>query len=175
MLGSPRNKVQLESYNPSWKSTFERDYKLLLEAIGPFVVDIQHVGSTSIEGLEAKPILDIAVAVDSFDNVDEIASSLQSLGFFRLRVNIEGKVVFAKDTDTGRTHYLHLELHNGTHWDEHISFRDYLRSHPEAVTSYKQLKRELALKHSDDVKSYTEGKRKFVDEILERAKRSHLN
>lgn len=65
-----------------------------------------------------------------------------------------------------------MELHNGVHWEEHLSFRDYLRSHPEAVNSYKQLKHMLASRYFDDLKSYTEGKRAFVDDILKKAKQA---
>lgn len=149
---------------------YGQDEKLLRQAIGEYVEDIQHVGSTSIEGMEAKPIIDIAIAVTYFDDLDEIVSALQPLGFLRLRVKIFGKVVFAKDTDAGRTHYIHVELHKGVHWVEHITFRDYLRSHPEAVTAYLELKRQLSSKYPDDVKSYTDGKRAFVDEILQKEK-----
>jgi GrpB-like predicted nucleotidyltransferase (UPF0157 family) len=69
MLGLPRNTVQLQPYNPDWKTIFERDANLIRNVIGTYVIDIQHVGSTSIEGLDAKPIIDIAVGVESLDKV----------------------------------------------------------------------------------------------------------
>jgi GrpB-like predicted nucleotidyltransferase (UPF0157 family) len=172
MIGSPRNTVSLRLYNPNWKHLFEQEKNEILETVGQYVIDIQHIGSTSIEGLDAKPIIDIALAVGSFDEIDKIASALKPLGYARLKVKIEGKTVFAKDTEMGRTHSLHLELHKCVHWVEHIAFRDYLRSNPKAVDSYKQLKHSLALRYSDDVKSYTEGKKEFVDDILMKAKQA---
>lgn len=171
MLGAPRNTVHLQPYHPVWKSMFERDEAQLQNVIGAYVVDIQHVGSTSIVGLDAKPMIDIAIGVATFDHVDEIASELKTLGYLRLRVKLDGKVVFAKDTDMGRTHYLHLEIYNGVHWNAHLLFRDYLRAHPEVVESYLQLKRELAVQFSDDVKSYTDSKKAFVDAILAQAQK----
>jgi GrpB-like predicted nucleotidyltransferase (UPF0157 family) len=166
MLGLPRNTVQLQPYNPVWKTIFERDANLIRNVIGKYVIDIQHIGSTSIEGLDAKPVIDIAIGVESLDIVDEIALALKDLGYFRLKVIIDGKVVFAKDTDVGRTHYLHLENYNGNHWNDHLLFRDYLRSHAGTVKAYMKLKRELAKEFSADVSSYTDKKKLFVDEIL---------
>lgn len=166
MLGLPRDRVHLQPYNPVWKTIFEKDANLIRNVIGKYGFDIQHVGSTSIEGLDAKPIIDIAVGLESFDKVNDIALALKDLGYFRRKVNIDGKVVFAKDSDVGRTHYLHLEIYDGNHWNDHLLFRDNLRSHPDTVNAYMKLKRELAKEFSTDVSSYTDKKKLFVDEVL---------
>lgn len=162
--------VHLEPYNPVWKTIFERDADSIRSAISKYAINIQHVGSTSIEGLDAKPVIDIAIGVESFDCIDDIATLLQPLGYLRLRVRIHGKVVFARDTEAGRTHYLHVETYNGDHWHDHLLFRDYLRAHPEALESYRQLKRDLAKEFGADVGSYTDRKKLFVDEVLEAAR-----
>jgi GrpB-like predicted nucleotidyltransferase (UPF0157 family) len=162
--------VRLEPYSPVWKTIFQRDADSIRNAIGEYVIDIQHVGSTSIEGLDAKPVIDIAIGVESLDCVDDIATLLQPLGYLRLRVKIDGKVVFAKDTESGRTHYLHLETYRGDHWNDHLLFRDYLWSHPEALESYRQLKWDIVKEFGTDVGGYTDRKKLFVDEILRTAR-----
>lgn len=83
-------------------------------------------------------------------------------------------MVFAKDTASGRTHYLHVELYEGNHWNDHILFRDYLRTHPDVAEAYRQLKRGLESEFSTDVGSYSEHKKRFVDEVLRNARNHGL-
>ncbi|WP_454052771.1 GrpB family protein [Clostridium sp. Marseille-Q7071] len=171
MIGLKRGIVKLVPYTYEWEEEYNKEEKLLYSVIGKYVLDIQHVGSTSIEGLDAKPIIDIAVAVESLDIVDCFKELLENIGYqYRSNAGIEGRLMFAKGTEELRTHYLHIEILNGLIWKNHIYFRDYLRLHKEYIHQYSELKRNLAIKFSDDRYSYTNEKDKFISMVLEKAK-----
>jgi len=132
---------------------------------------IEHVGSTSIEGVFAKPIIDIAIGVSSLDRVIKIREKVKGIGYFEVPVNIDGKHVFAKSKENKITHFLHIITYNQNLWRDQIYFRDYLRSFPDSKLEYVKLKEELAKKYPNDVISYTNEKKKFVDSILKKAKK----
>lgn len=171
MIGLARGAVKIVPYSFSWKEDYKQEEKLLYHLLGENAIDIQHVGSTSIEGLDAKPIIDIAVGVKSLDDVDKFRNLLESNGYqFRGNAGIEGRIMFAKGSEDLRTHYLHIETINGELWENHIYFRDYLRLNKKAVEEYLKLKKELAIEHSEDRGSYTSAKNEFIKSILKKAK-----
>ncbi len=175
MIGLKRGIVELAPYTYEWKEEYNKEEKLLYSVIGKYVLDIQHVGSTSIEGLDAKPIIDIAVAVESLDKVECFKDLLENIGYqYRGNAGIEGRLMFAKGSEDLRTHYLHIEILNGPIWKNHIYFRDYLRLHKEYIYQYLDLKRDLAEKFRDDRYSYTNEKDKFINMVLEKAKEEFL-
>ncbi|MEH7490435.1 GrpB family protein [Priestia megaterium] len=128
------------------------------------------MGSTSIEGLFAKPIIDIAIGVSSLNVIIELKEKVKAPGYVEVPVSIDGKHVFAKNKENKITHFLHIMIYNQGLWRDQISFRDYLRSFPDAKMEYVKLKGELANKYPNDVVSYTNEKKKFVDNILKREK-----
>ncbi|WP_291583876.1 GrpB family protein [Clostridium sp. UBA6640] len=171
MIGLKRGIVKLAPYTYEWKEEYNKEEKLLHSVIGKYVLDIQHVGSTSIEGLDAKPIIDIAVAVESLDKVECFKDLLEDMGYqYGGNAGVEGRLMFAKGSEDLRTHYLHIETLNGPIWKNHIYFRDYLRLHKEYIHQYLELKRDLAEKFEDDRYSYTNEKDKFISMVLEKAK-----
>lgn len=175
MIGLKRGIVKLASYTYEWKEEYNKEEKLLYSVIEKYALDIQHVGSTSIEGLDAKPIIDIAVAVESLDKVECFKDLLENIGYqYRSNAGVEGRLMFAKGSEDLRTHYLHIETLNGPIWKNHIYFRDYLRLHKEYIHQYSELKRNLAIKFSDDRYSYTNEKDKFINMVLEKAKEEFL-
>ncbi|MFN7249905.1 MAG: GrpB family protein [Anaerobacillus sp.] len=136
--------------------------------------DIQHFGSTAIEGINAKPIIDILVGVESLDEVEKFDKvRLKENGYYHLsKARLEGKVVFAKFSNLEnltKTHIMHIVEHNGTWWKEHIYFRDYLNENPEKAREYETLKKRLALKYPNEERLYTDEKKKFVDDILSKS------
>lgn len=169
MLEIARSKVELRPYTGNWTALFQQEREKLQTALGDMVLDIAHIGSTAIPGCEGKPILDIAVGVSSLDIVDEMERRLQPLGYARLKVQLPDKVVFAKDTDSGRTHYIHVETYNGENWEDQILFRDFLCTHQDVIQQYSELKRRLAQEFSSDISAYTHGKKAFVDKVLHMA------
>jgi len=171
MIGLSRGIVKLAPYTDQWKDEFNKEKALLSSTVGNYVLAIEHVGSTSIEGLDAKPIIDIAMGVKSLNAVNDFRRSLEAIGYnYRGNGGIEGRVLFAKGSEELRTHHLHIEILNGGIWKNHIYFRDYLRLHREYINEYSNLKNELALKFADDRSAYTKEKDKFISMVLEKAR-----
>lgn len=170
MLGLQRGKVCLSEHNIKWISEAEKTIQKLRHVLGPHAVDIQHVGSTSIRYIHAKPIIDIAVAVDNFNNLSEIRSLLEVSGFSYICEDIPGQHLFACGSDDIRTHHIHFVRADSEAWHNYLNFRDYLISHPDKAREYDQLKQELASLYCDDRASYTAGKSQLVSQILNEAK-----
>ncbi|WP_176586097.1 GrpB family protein [Priestia megaterium] len=171
MLGLERGLVKLEPYNDKWSKLFDEERELLSSQLKELITEIEHVGSTSIEGLFAKPIIDIAIGVSSLDVIIELKEKVKDLGYVEVPVRVGGKHVFARYNEKKITHFLHVMIHDQNLWIDQISFRDYLRSDSDAKIEYIKIKEELANKYPNDVVSYTNKKKKFVDDILKRAKK----
>lgn len=174
MLGLPEKKVQIVPYDLAWLKLFEAEKELLLNTFGDKILAIEHVGSTAVPGLSAKPIIDIIVAVKSLDEADlkEFREKLPPLGY----ENIPGRKYahsqfFPKGSAEGRTHHVALTtLDSEWGWQNKILFRDYLRNHEKARNEYESLKHALATLHADNRDEYTEKKGEFVKRILIEAK-----
>ncbi|MEO8458093.1 MAG: GrpB family protein [Chloroflexota bacterium] len=172
--------IILADWNDAWPATFEAERVLLQDAIGEWAIAIEHVGSTSIPGIAAKPIIDICIAVASTDAQLKCVTPLVELGYDCLgEFGIPGRIYFRKLTDNplpgqasgsniGRTHQLHMFLAGHPEFEQHTIFRDYLRAHPDARDEYEQLKRKLAAKH-EDIENYAANKTDFVHRILRAA------
>jgi len=171
MLGLERGLVKLEPYNDKWSKLFDEERELLSSGLKELIIAIEHVGSTSIEGLFAKPIIDIAIGVSSLDVIIELKEKVKALGYVEIPVSIDGKHVFVRYKEKKITHFLHVMIYNQNLWIDQISFRDYLRSDSDAKIEYIKLKEKLANEYPNDVISYTNEKKKFVDDILKRAKK----
>jgi GrpB-like predicted nucleotidyltransferase (UPF0157 family) len=172
MIGLPRKKVKLFSYNPVWKELYKKEEKLLRSAIGKYVLDIQHVGSTSVPGANAKPIIDIAVGVKNLKDGEKRIKPLKQLGYeYKHDAGIKGRHFFAKGKKRNRTYYIHIIKLNGRFWKNLIVFRDYLRKHKRAVKEYNKLKEKLARKYKDDRDTYTTKKDSFIRGIIKKAER----
>ncbi|MDF2011366.1 GrpB family protein [Priestia megaterium] len=170
MVGLERGLVKLEPYDYNWLILFDKERELLSSQLKGLIINMEHVGSTSIEGLLAKPIIDIAIGVSSLDKVIKIREKVKGIGYLEVPVSIDGNHVFAKNKENKITHFLHIMIYNQDLWRDQISFRDYLRSFPDAKMEYVKLKEELANKYPNDVVSYTNEKKEFVNNILKRAK-----
>lgn len=176
IIGLQRKKVRLFSYNPIWKKLYEEDAKLLRSVIGKYILDIQHVGSTSIPGAKAKPIIDIAIGVKKLKNGEKCIKPLKQLGYeYKHDAGIRGRHFFAKGSEKNRTHYIHIVKLNGRFWKNCIFFRDYLRKYKKAVKEYNELKEKLAKKYKDDRDTYTAQKGSFIRGIIKRAEKVNLS
>ncbi len=172
--------ILILDYDPAWASQFEAERKLLQDALGEWAVAIEHVGSTAVPGLAAKPIIDIGVALRSFEDALHCITPLFELGYQCLgEYGIPGRIFFRKLTDTplpgqdgggiGRTHHVHVYQQDHYEFAQQTAFRDYMRAHPEAAREYEQLKRKLAAEHTD-MNSYAMAKSEFVQQVLARAR-----
>jgi GrpB-like predicted nucleotidyltransferase (UPF0157 family) len=171
MIGLARGTVQLQLYVPEWKTIFEREAALLRSAMGVAAQHIEHVGSTAIEGMPAKPIIDLVVVIGSLDKAGVWIPTLEALGYEeRANDTVADRLFFAKGPPSRRTHHLSLAESRSKFYTEKVLFRDYLSSHRQAFDEYVELKQELAQRHPKDRNSYTEGKRGFVEQIIRLAK-----
>lgn len=175
LIGLERGKVEIKPYNPMWKHCFEEERNLLKALLEKDAVDIQHIGSTAIPGISAKPIIDIAVGVRELNDGLKHIEALEKHGYeFRGEAGIPGRLFFAKGSPDFRTHHLHMVEYNSEIWANHLLFRDYLKSHNDAVEEYRNLKKELAQKFQFDRVAYTDGKSDFIQGIIGRAKDDFL-
>jgi len=143
---------------------------LLRAAVGDFALAIEHIGSTAIPRLAAKPIIDIMVGVGDLPAVEKYLLPLEQIGYeYRGEAGIAGRRYFRKGTLTASTHHLSLVEFGGDVWTRQITFRNYLRDDAEAAAEYGALKKDLAVKYKDDREAYTNGKTKFIEEILSKA------
>lgn len=173
-LGLKRDEVRLENYTPEWKEEFNRVKDQIIESTNLDETRIQHIGSTAIKGMAAKPILDILVGVDDLQEVDgRIITGLRKIGFLRLKVDRPGEIVFAKFTDETyeeKTHFIHLVEYKKEIWGNLIFFRDYLNANELARRQYLEIKLEYLRKASTGVNEYTNHKESFVQSIFEMRK-----
>lgn len=173
MLGLQKNEVRLVPHNPEWITNFQQEKDLLESLVGEYIVGIEHIGSTAINGIKAKPIIDIMIGLKPLDNARDLEMrTMQEGHYYRLqKQELEGKVVFAKfpeiqEGNSMKTHFLHVVEYEGDWWNEHLLFRDRLNASPELAKEYESLKVQLALEHPNDVKSYADQKLKFVKSVL---------
>ncbi|MFA4954430.1 MAG: GrpB family protein [Patescibacteria group bacterium] len=171
-LGLQRGKVRLVAYDPEWATLFETETVQLKALLGDALLGIEHVGSTAIPGMDAKPILDLMVAVKAIDDYATYTEQLSGLGYVFRQDNRDEQehVLFVKGPEEKRTHYLKLTTLNSDFWREHILFRDYLIQHTERAAEYQQLKRNLLEKHADERARYTEEKAAFIKQTIALAK-----
>jgi GrpB-like predicted nucleotidyltransferase (UPF0157 family) len=169
--------VRVVPYDPEWKSEFLKIKAMIVDCVGDLVISVDHVGSTAIEGLAAKPILDIDVVIDSYDVFPAIRDRLSKIGFEHVgNLDVEGREVFKRifmddfmpyNLDDFMPYNLYVCPKNGKGYLEHIAFRDYLRDHSEALKAYEELKMKLAKQFRTDITGYANAKHDFIQNILE--------
>lgn len=170
-LGLQRGTVRLEPYNPEWRELFEREKSALKEVLGDKFIAAEHVGSTAIPGMKAKPILDLMLAISDLENWEWVKEPLAKLSYeFRRDFRKEqGHILFVKGSEENRTHYLKITEPNSDFWTEHILFRDYLVNNAQYCEEYQNLKEKLFDTHAGNREPYTKGKEEFVRKILKLA------
>ena len=168
MIGLKRGIVELRSHEAEWENIAEKTIAELEDILGSAALDIQHVGSTSIKTISAKPIIDVAIAVHSFSDALAKLPELEKRGYMRRNLGNVGEVFLScgDDEKDTRTHHIHIVLHDSREWRDYIFFRDYMNADPDAAARYEALKRELMEKYSADRVSYTDGKAEFIESIL---------
>jgi GrpB-like predicted nucleotidyltransferase (UPF0157 family) len=162
--------LTIQDYDPSWPQRFETLRARIAAALGERVSVIEHVGSTAVPGLAAKPIIDIDVVLRSATDLPEVIARLASLGYeHRGNLGIPGREAF-RTPPSDWPHHLYVCPPDSEEYRRHLSFRDHLRRHLEDANAYAALKRRLAGTCGDDREAYTLGKSGFVSEILRRAR-----
>jgi GrpB-like predicted nucleotidyltransferase (UPF0157 family) len=160
--------VEVVPYRAEWADSFDAWRKRLCRALGGAAVRIEHVGSTAVPGLEAKPIIDIQVSVVDVEDEEAYVPAIEALGV-SLRFREPGHRYFRPAGDQPRTVQIHVCDRAGEWEREHLLFRDYLRADREARVAYARLKRQLSDRYRDDRLAYNEGKTGFILDTLREA------
>ena len=169
-------KVFIAPYDPDWPKLFEHEKARLTDALGGHFVDIQHIGSTSVPGLGAKPIIDILIAVRTLAEADRFCiQPIVALGYEYVKAfeaETPHRRYFRKSDERGvRTHHIHMVEINSQWWVDHLLFRDYLRANPEARRAYEAHKRQLAEREWNVSNDYAEAKTEFILKMVGEARR----
>jgi GrpB-like predicted nucleotidyltransferase (UPF0157 family) len=158
-------KVEVTTYNPQWVAMFEEEANKLREIFGSEIIEIHHIGSTSVPGLKAKPIIDIMPVVRDINRIDEFNAAMIAIGYEPKGENgISGRRYFQKGGDN-RTHHVHIYESGNPEIERHLAFRDFLREHQDVAKTYGDLKEKLAKQFPYDIESYIKGKEQLVLEI----------
>lgn len=162
--------VEIVPYDPAWPRLFETERLSLADAIGPWLTGpVEHIGSTAIPGLAAKPVIDIMAGVASLEASRPALAAAARLGYCYFPYRPDMEHWFCKPSPAFRTHHLHLMPAGGADWIERIAFRDYLRAHPEIAAEYADLKLRLARQYRDDREAYTQAKGPFITRVTQAA------
>lgn len=158
-------------HDPRWKTEFAEIAARLRDGLGDAARRIDHIGSTSIPGLAAKPVIDVQVSVVSLEPMDTYLPSMESLGYRWRKDNPETTKRYFRESPGGRRTHIHVRKAGSWHEQGALLFRDYLRLHPTDRDLYESTKRSLAVTFREDREAYTEAKATVVWEILRRADR----
>ncbi len=166
-----RGIVELSDYDLNWNIEYKKEEELLKKVLGDRIKEIHHIGSTSIEGLKAKPVIDILVVIESLEEIPEIEKMLKPYDYEnRGQQGVSDRYFFAKGPEDARSHYIHFVEPNSNTYYNQIYFKRYLLEHPEYIKKYCDLKQELATKYSDERSKYTKGKNDFIVDVIRLAK-----
>ena len=157
-------------YDPRWPARAKSELDRIRRALGPVAVRLEHVGSTAVPGLAAKPIVDLQLAVIGIEQPSQYVEPLERLGYlFAPDPESPDLHFFAKPPKRPRSYHLHVCAVDSDHEFRHLAVRDFLRAHRDEAESYAALKRDLARRHPQDRLAYIAGKEQYVSELEARA------
>lgn len=163
-LGLAAGIVRLQRHSDKWSRAYEAERATLRQALGDLAMDIEHVGSTAVPGLEAKPIIDIAIAIAEEADAGPVSDRLLELGYgFAVDAGSAGGLIFFKESAAPiRTHHVHVVRADDAQWRNYLAFRDRLRADTRLRAEYAQLKQRLAREFASDRDGYTAAKTEFI-------------
>lgn len=171
-LGLGHDEVRIVNFTDDWHTEFEKIKAGLIDSTGLEDRRIEHIGSTAIQDMSAKPIIDILVGIDDLNKIDKtLLKSFSKEGFMRLKVERPGEIVLAKFTDDTyqvKTHFIHLVEYKKQLWNELIFFRDYLNANEDAREGYLKVKQGYLKNNATGVAAYTDYKEAFVREVIDK-------
>ncbi|MBR5659132.1 MAG: GrpB family protein [Lachnospiraceae bacterium] len=162
-----KKQVIVEKYDAAWAQDFRQIEQELKEVLGDLALRIEHVGSTSVKGLSAKPIIDIDIVIPDYSRFDAVVAALGKIGYIHEGdLGIPGREAFKySGKEHLRRHHLYVCTETSKELKRHLAFRDYLRSHPEAVREYIRVKEEGAALYPEDIDKYIEYKSPCIEKI----------
>ena len=170
--------IEVVPYDPAWIAAFQKEAAILNAIFGPRVLELQHIGSTAVPGLAAKPIIDILVVLDHTDDINSFDRAMEDVGY-RVRgecldapvPGTPGRFYFSKETNGVRSHHVHVCAKGHLDILDKLAFRDYLRAHSSKAAAYGELKRRIAAQYRFDNIGYMRAKDGFVKSTLLEARR----
>ena len=168
MLGLHRKHLRLEEPDTEWASAFRKEQALIEGALSEITMIVEHIGSTSIPGLPAKPIIDIGILLPRPEDLASLHGSLVSIGYlYRGDKGSEGGHLFVREREPEvRTHHVHVVLEGDPAWDRYLRFRGSLGADPELRSRYALLKQGLERELGDDRAAYRRAKTPFITDVL---------
>jgi GrpB-like predicted nucleotidyltransferase (UPF0157 family) len=167
--GSGRHRVEIVAYDPAWPARFAELGRELRGGLGEVALRIDHIGSTAVPGLAAKPVIDIQISVADFEPLEAFKQPLEWLGYVYRADNPERTKRYFREPPGRRRTHVHVRRAGSFSEQWALLFRDYLRAHPETVAEYEAVKRRLARRFRDDRHGYTNAKGPFLWEVIRRA------
>jgi GrpB-like predicted nucleotidyltransferase (UPF0157 family) len=161
--------IIIKPYDSDWPRLFSEERERINAAIHAYISSVEHIGSTAVPGLAAKPVIDILIGTYSLADAPCFIPPLQALGYIyieELEKQIPERRYLQKVSSTGHTHHLHIAEPSSPFYLEHLHFRDVLRAHPELAQEYADLKFRLAKQFRNDRPAYTEAKNNFIQKAL---------
>ncbi|NGZ77669.1 GrpB family protein [Saccharibacillus alkalitolerans] len=162
--------VEIKAADPAWERQGEEEAERLGKLLAPYGVrEVEHIGSTSVPGLPAKPILDLMAKIPSYDELNAVIERLRQEDWHYVPAELDGhgwRRFFVKVERDRRKCHLHLMQEHEERWDVQLRFRDLMRRRPNAVERYGKLKRELAERYNNDREAYTRAKSEFIESVL---------
>ncbi|MFD0825689.1 GrpB family protein [Neobacillus sp. M.A.Huq-85] len=163
-------KIRLSDFSENWAEMFQSEAQLLKTIFSDQIIKFEHFGSTSVQGMKAKPVIDMMCIVKDIEKIDLFNNKMDSLGYdVAGEWGISGRRLFRKGGDN-RTHHIHFYQSDNPQIERHLIFRDYLRSHPEEAARYSRFKEEVA-QRCEHTREYSAAKRGFVKEMEQQALR----
>jgi GrpB-like predicted nucleotidyltransferase (UPF0157 family) len=157
-------------YDTAWAELYTAEAEKLKTVFGSLLVEIHHIGSTSIPGLAAKPVIDILPLVKNIEQVDELNDVMAALGYIaKGEAGISGRRFFIKPSESERTHHVHTFQVGDPEGTRHLAFRAYLIAHPELISEYAELKIKLAEQFTYDIYGYMDGKDAWIKAVEQKA------
>jgi GrpB-like predicted nucleotidyltransferase (UPF0157 family) len=166
-----RRKVEVVPYSPNWEDLFNREQALLKALFGKSQVSIYHIGSTSVPGLSAKPIIDVLIEAENLELIDLVTEEIENAGYESKGENgIAGRRFFQKSNENGvRLYHVHAFEKGNPEIERHLVFRDYLRTHPEQAAKYAEVKQQAAARNPYDIEAYMIEKEPIIKELEQQA------
>jgi GrpB-like predicted nucleotidyltransferase (UPF0157 family) len=158
-------KISIAEYSEDWPRLFQQEQALLSAALGEAATVIEHIGSTSVKGLAAKPIIDMMIGLSDFALADLMVPKIVALGYdyiAKYNAVMPYRRFLIREAGQSRTHQIHMVEVDSEFWNRHILFRDYLRANAQVMLEYAALKKQLAARDWEDVNEYADAKTEFI-------------
>lgn len=170
--------VVITEYDPEWVNLFNKEKELIEKLFKNVSLQIEHVGSTAVPGLAAKPIVDIMIGVDGFEIGRSLVKPLKDIGYHyvsELEKDMPERLFLFRGSSDGHSHHIHITQPTTDFWIDHILFRDYLCKYPSVAQAYGNLKMKLAQQHHTDRVAYGHAKTDFIEDVLAKARAELLD